>query len=87
MTFHYVKMLLTHNAHKDISEDKRSNTNPQEDVNGREKPIHDLPDIIQHLVPLVKGEQLDQCHHGTTQGTAKRIQDKDLIHSMVLHVL
>ena len=59
-------MLLTHNAHKDISEDEWSNTDPQEDVYGWEEAIHYLPDVIHHLVPLVKGEQLDQCHHGTT---------------------
>lgn len=53
---------LTHDANKDVPEDERSNTEPQDDVNLDGNGIWHLDEISEDVVPVVQSEKLKQSH-------------------------
>jgi len=55
--------LRTHDAHKEVPEDKGANPDPHKDVGTGKGHIGDFDEVIIDLVPLVQGEQLEERDH------------------------
>ena len=55
--------LHTHDAHKEVPEDKGANPDPHKDVGTGKGHIGDFDEVIIDLVPLVQGEQLEERDH------------------------
>ena len=55
-----MKQAITHNANEDISEDIRSNQNPEDDVEGREKVVSHSRRVLVNVEPVIECEQLEE---------------------------
>ena len=64
----------THDASKNISEDKSSNAYPQKDINLRNNWIDGFHHICLDFVPMIQSEELKQSYKGILQ-RARNMED------------
>lgn len=62
---------LTHNAHKYVAEDERSENDPEKDITEAELRVGDLTHVVVNFSPVVQGEQLEESDQGIYDGAER----------------
>lgn len=62
--------MLTHNPNKEISEYKRSNPDPKQDIGASKYRINYLNEVVINFIPLIESEKLEKSDYSIRERAA-----------------